>query len=99
MNQAGPRLLFRSPSTMDGGMSILCWEKYWQRSAKRAFLLRAPFAQQATNSAIVHTRYGRQVGPPRRPARTCRARRVVASDGASFRLATSLFAFLLYSCG
>ena len=36
MNQAGPRLLFRSLSTMDGGMSILCWEKYWQRSAKRA---------------------------------------------------------------
>src|SRR5258708_8981441 len=26
---------FLTLSTMDAGMSILCWEKYWQRSARR----------------------------------------------------------------
>src|SRR5271163_527348 len=59
------------------------------------FLLPTPFAQQARNSAVVRTGYGRQSVRTRHTVRTCRAHRTFVSTGSLVRLSTSLGQLLL----
>ena len=67
-----------------GGMSILCWEKYWQRSAKRVLSFANSFCSAGNEFSRCSYSFRSSIGPDSPPGSNLSRARTLASTGSLF---------------